>query len=365
MHRIFSHSTSYGWPAWFMAACFAGLTSEAVAQPEIYGQPDSSRFIWIPAESGDWTRHFRLGGLAGLNIGASFHEAGAFNLSGNNLANGIYDDGYVRMDQTGNAGGYTSYWGYNNASQYNAAAQTITLHSAASYTTAGSANVDGGIFPGFDLAYGDNYWYWKHARVGWELGFGLLPVSISDHQPLAAAINQTAYTFNTGGILVPGAPYQGGPSGQGPLLATTPSGSAVGSLASGTVTGSRSLEVMIYTLRLGALFYWDLTDRLGMSLGGGPAVGIVSGEYRYNETIVTGAGSTANSGNFGATDITFGGYVSGTLLYHVQDAGRNADIFLGIQYMPLGEANFNHGGRSGQLNLDGQLYISAGISWPF
>ena len=108
-----------------------------------------------------------------------------------------------------------------------------------------------------------------------------------------------------------------------------------------------------------------MSGMTGMSLGGGPAMGIVSGEYRYSETIVTGANSAQNSGHFGATDMVYGAYVNGTLLYHVQDAGRNADIYIGIQYMPLGKAGFSGPGRTGQLNLDGQIYLSAGISWPF
>jgi hypothetical protein len=33
--------------------------------------------------------------------------------------------------------------------------------------------------------------------------------------------------------------------------------------------------------------------------------------------------------------------------------------------MPLGNANFSGGERQAQLDLGGQLYISAGISWPF
>ena len=53
----------------------------------------------------DWTRHFRLGALVGLNIKARFTLNGPFNVSGNNPANGIYDDGYEREDNTGNAGG--------------------------------------------------------------------------------------------------------------------------------------------------------------------------------------------------------------------------------------------------------------------
>ncbi|MDD5141479.1 MAG: hypothetical protein PHY43_14615, partial [Verrucomicrobiales bacterium] len=67
-------------------------------------------------------------------------------------------------------------------------------------------------------------------------------------------------------------------------------------------------------------------------------------------------------GSFDFTDLTYGGYVNGTLLYHVIN---DADLYIGAQYMPMGNASFNSGGRSGELNLGGQLYISAGINWPF
>lgn len=351
--------------AWCLACCFLGVALAASAQPEIDGKPDSSAFIRIPSDTDDWTRHFRIGAMVGMNISASFNEKGLFNVSGNNSANGIYDDGYVREDQTGNAGGYTSYWGYNNASQYNAANQTLLMHSTTSYSPTGNSKDDGSPFPGFEMAYGGNLWYWKHARVGWELGFGLLPISITDSHPMSATVNQLTYTFDTGGITMPSAPYQGGFSGQGSIIPGSPASVSSQTLLAGTVTGTRTLDVMLYTLRLGPSFYWDLGDHVGMSLGAGPAIGIVSGDYKYNEIVTAGGVSTRNTGGFGTTDMTFGGYVNGTLMYHIQDNGRNADIYVSAQYMPMGNAAFNGGGREGQLNLGGQLYFSIGISWPF
>ena len=89
-----------------------------------------------------WTRHFRLGALVGVNIDAEFKMSGQFSVSGSQPGtpgqpgvDHIYDDGYVRVDETGNAQGLTSYWGYNNASQYDPVAQTLTFHSASSFTT--------------------------------------------------------------------------------------------------------------------------------------------------------------------------------------------------------------------------------------
>jgi hypothetical protein len=63
--------------------------------------------------------------------------------------------------------------------------------------------------------------------------------------------------------------------------------------------------------------------------------------------------------------VVFGGYVNAAVMYHVQDLGRNADFYVSFQYMPMGDATFGSGGREGQLNLGGQVYISAGINWPF
>jgi len=353
--------------AWCLASCFLAFAPAAPAQPEIDGKPDSSAFIRIPKDTDDWTRHFRIGAMVGMNIGASFNMNGStFGISGNDPTHGIFDDGYVRADQTGSADGYTGYWGYNSGSQYNSTAQTLTMHANTQFTPSGStsANESGSLFPGFDLAYGDNLWYWKHARVGWELGFGLLPISITDNHQIDVTATQFAYVYNVGDILVPGAPYQGGPSGQGePIIPDSydPSKTTSKSIG-GTVTGTRKLDVMLYTLRLGPSFYWDLTDHVGVSLGAGPAVGIVSGDYKYDETISVGGINARNTGRIGGTDVVFGGYVNAAVMCHVQD---NADIYIGAQYMPMGNATISGGGREGRLNLGGQLYISAGISWPF
>jgi hypothetical protein len=348
-------------PAWCLACCFLGVAPGVQAQPEVEGKVDSASFVRIPADTDDWTRHFRIGALVGMNISASFSTSGsAFGISGNDPANGLFDDGYVRTDQTGNAGGYTSYWGYNNASQYSAANNTLAMHAATAFSTSGSANADGGAFPGFEMAYGDNLWYWKHARVGWELGLGLLPINISENSSMLAKVTQTTFTFNTGGIVIPTAPYQGGPGGTGPILSTAYT--STNSTTAGTVASSQSLDVMLYTMRLGPSFYWDLTDHIGMSLGAGPAIGIVSGNYKYDETIIAGGVSARNAGQIGGTDAVLGGYVNAAVMYHAVD---NGDIFVGAQYMPMEDATISGGGREGRLNLGGQLYLSIGINWPF
>jgi hypothetical protein len=120
---------------------------------------------------------------------------------------------------------------------------------------------------------------------------------------------------------------------------------------------------MLYTVRLGPSVYWDLNESFGLSASFGPAIGIVSGDYKYNEIVTAGGVSANNSGKFGATDLVYGGYVNATVMYHVPN--ENADIYLGAQFMPLGDATFSGGGREAQLKLGGQVNISAGINWSF
>jgi len=371
--------------AWGVACCCAGMAPVAVAQTNSAANSDapkpagakpapvndqvnreeSRNFVLIPPHGEDWTRHFHMGAIMAFNINAKFHESGTFPISGNDPAKGIFDDGYVRMDDTGNEGHATSYWGYENASQYDG--QHLTFHSASQFQTAGDAKANGDPSFGLDLTYGDDYLYFKpaHMRIGWELGFNFLPINVKDDSQLVATVSQTTYIFDTGGHLVPDPPpYHGTSSGLGPLLSDSFTSSST-DLPGQSVTGSRSLDMNLFALRLGPSFFWDITENLGASLSAGPVIGCVTGDYNYNETIIAGGVSSHNQGSFGATEIVYGAYVNALLKYHIVDNGRNAYLFLGAQYTPMTTAHFSSSGRSADLNLSGQVYISAGIGWPF
>lgn len=350
----------------FIFICGLGSALAAFAQPSPQSPQqaaDSMNRMWHFERvnpNNDWTRHFRAGALVGLNIKAKFSMNGNFNISGSNPNSGIYDDGYVRVDDTGNAGGYTSYWGYQNASQLSGT--TLTMHSVTSFTGSGGGSGNDSPYLGLDMAYGDSYWYWGRAKLGWEIGFGLLPFHITDNQPMSVTATRSVFAFDTGGIILPNAPYNGGPSGIGPTILAARTQLADDSI-SGTVTGTRALDVTLYTLRLGPTLYWDLNEHIGLYASAGPAVGLVSGDLNYNETLLLSDGSSAhNTGSISGTDMTYGGYVNATLVYHVVE---NGDFYLGAQFMPMKDARISGAGREGKLSLGGQVYITAGIEWPF
>lgn len=320
----------------------------------------------------DWTRHFRMGGLVGFNIKGDFGMSGNLSLS---HAPGVYDDGYVHLDSRNNPE-ETSYFGYNDASQYNSTTHTLTMQSATSFLSSGggeSGNSDSGASLGFDLAYGDSYWYWEHAKLGWEFGFGLLPVHIESSQTVSGTVTRTAYQFDATSedgsysyiFPIPG--YQGGyendPGSQ--MVNINPNPTVGGnSTTPATDVSTESLDAMLYTIRLGPTLYWDLTQRIGVYAGVGPAIGFVSGNLDSKDTItITDDNSTIHShAKSGGTDFIYGGYINATFVYHAVEGG---DFYLGAQFMPMSEATFSGGGRSGSLDFGGQLYITAGINWPF
>jgi hypothetical protein len=353
---------------------FGGLSGFVLVGAEPPPQPPPSetppQHLWIerpPEPLNDWTRHFRVGALLGINIEAEFRMSGEFTVSGSQPGapgqpgvDHIYDDGYVRVDETGNAQGLTSYWGYNHAAQLTG--QTLTFHSANSFAASGSAKSDDSPYLGLDLAYGGNLWRWGRTQIGWEFGFGFLPIKIKDNQPVDADINRTVHSFSTGGILVPTAPYNGGSSGIGPTIPDVAT-ALPDDQTSGTITGSRTLDMSLFAFRLGPLLHWELHPRWAVSLSAGPAFGYLEGDLEFDEIVVSqDGGSASNSGRTDGSDFVFGGYVSAALMFHAEEHG---DFYIGVQYMPLGSTTVSGGGREARLDLSGGIYFTAGINWPF
>jgi len=309
----------------------------------------------------NWTRHFRLGAVVGLNMSADFKMNGTFNVSGSSQP-GIFDDGYVLTDNTGNAGGYTSNWGYKNGSQYDPANHTLTMYSSSSFNLADSTHEDAGSHVGADLVYGGKIMKSGDAFFNWEFGFMWMPITVRDHRPLSTTFTRSSQVFDTGDILVPEAPYNGGPSGVGPTIHDLASPGPEES-SPGTITGSRTLDVTLYNFRLGPSMHWEVNHWFAFSVSGGAAMGLTTCEYEFNETVqINDGGQTPNRGSFENTDTVFGTYVNVTLMFHTIE---KADIFIGAQFMMLDKVGVSSEGRRASLDLGAGLYLSAGVNWPF
>lgn len=332
---------------------------------------DFSRFL-MPTDTEEeyWPRHFRVGAFVGLNIKANFSMSGTFKFSQNNPgATGsggvdrIYDDGYVRVDANGTADNSTWNWGYQNPGQTNTP-QQLLFHAADSYTASGNAAVSGDAQVGFETTYGGQMTRWGSALVGWEFGFGFLPINIKDDRTITGvSATQITHSFDASGIVIPDAPYAGTYNGPGALISDVAQFVSGNTYNDRTLTGERKLDVNLYSFRLGPTFQWEFHPRFALAVSGGAAVGIVSGQLKFNEAVRFPDGSTAvNVGSYSSTELTYGGYLSAALLFH---AVKNGDFYIGAQYMPMSNATFSGGGREATLDLTGSLYLSVGINWPF
>ena len=294
-----------------LSCCFAGLAMAAAAQSQSPGQnPNTNGPVAIPpdaqaqpqpqpgvqpqpspdlwdrwriqkvSEDDDWTRHFRIGAMVGMNISANFNMKGTFNFPGNNAANGIYDDGYVHADNTGNAFRYNRYWGYNNRVPI-CPVQTLTMHNTTSFSPPAAVRKKA------VRRFRDSTWptaaissIWaRRGSVGiWDSA--CCPSTSPTTRPCRRSQPEQFIRFNTGGIDMPAdPPYPGKlPAASRASFSTVLTPVPAPITTTGTVTGSHTLDVMLYTLRLGPSVYWDLNEYLGLSAGAGPAVGIVSGK---------------------------------------------------------------------------------------
>lgn len=62
------------------------------------------------------------------------------------------------------------------------------------------------------------------------------------------------------------------------------------------------------------------------------------------------------------SDMVYGGYVNTTLMWRTKE---KADLYIGAQFMTLGNTSVSGPGRSAELRLGRGIYLSAGINWPF
>jgi hypothetical protein len=175
-------------------------------------------------------------------------------------------------------------------------------------------------------------------------------------------VTRTVHSYNTRGIYLPTAPYNGGNSGIGPTirdLATDESSDIVGA----SLAGRQTLDVNMFLFRLGPVFHWELGGRFALSASLGAAMGFVAGDLEFRDTLTVDDGSIAlNSGSESDTDLAYGGYVNATLKYHVEAHG---DLYLSLQYMPMSTVTIEGGGRSAELDMMGSVFISVGVNWPF
>lgn len=314
-------------------------------------------------DSSEWN-HFGVDFRMGFNIKAKFSSvdfANAAAPAGPAAGSGVnrtYADGFVDVDSSGNAGGRTWNWGYQNASQV--VGDTLLMH-AASVSSAGSESSDNAPLPGFEVSYVRDLKHGDGERWGIKAAFGYMEMNMSSSGALSPSEQIITDTYQLHGITPPVAPYSGSFGGPGAVIGSSPTRSTGPGTA--TITGTRSMDATLYDFRLGPTLDLDITRHLSVELGSGVALGVVDSTFAYHETAsATSMGSTSSSGSTSDVSCQGGVYVEAALAYQVC---RAASLFGGVEFQDLGTYDQSLAGHTAQLDLSQSLFVVLGVEIHF
>jgi hypothetical protein len=343
-----------------MKKLLMALTLPVTAGIPLYAQDTTPQITQEQATpNANW---FSFGPQFGLNLNARFNGIGHQPATSPGSATGggvnrTYGDGFVHVDSSGNAGGATWNWGYQNASQVSG--NTIVMHSV----TAPNGSLKAGDDPqdGFDLAYGHDFGPAPGGKWGLQGAFDFTAVSINDNQPVTThgTVISDAFTFE--GVVVPDAPYRGSYNGPGPLLGDSPARTTAAQTV--VVTGGRTLDAQVYVLRGGPYYEFKLSERFSGRVGAGLTLAVADMQYSFDETLNFGGGNTVrNSGSGSGAEFGAGGYLEAKLLFAMTD---HTSLYFGTQYEYLGNFSHRAANESAQLDMSNTVNILLGVQWNF
>lgn len=317
-------------------------------------------FLMHSENSADSPNRFFFGPRFGMNIKANFQNNASYFSPVNpgpatGGANHTYNDGYVLLDSSGNLGGLTWNWGYQNSSQV--VGDTMQFHAIQS---SGSASATDDPQYGGELVYQrviGNLPILPSGRWGLEFGFGLTDLDLHSNRSGNVPVITDTYALN--GVFPPSAGYNGTFDGPGALLGDTPT-RALGSAA---LTSNQKLSGQIFSLRLGPFAEWNLTSELSLAASVGLTLAPAIIDYDFSETgVISGGGSYAAHGHTSTTELLYGPYVGAVLRY---DFNKSWGVYVGAQFQSLNDMAQSVGTHTARLDQSATVYGTVGLSWSF
>lgn len=292
------------------------------------------------------------------------------NLPGGSNTGAEYDDGFVRADASGNAGGKTWFWGYTSANQVFGAAPTreLELHSANSPRDGFSEKFDEDPQYGFELGYGRELFRFGSERNPWVIGvdahFGSAALMLRADRTMSGSVTRRTDRFSLGSVVPPAPPYSGTFEGPGPLITATPS-SSTPATATATSRQEAKIDGLFWGMRVGPFVEAPLISRMRLQIGGGFAAVHVDAKLSYTESFsVTGVGGPPPTRIDSRTTSEWltGFYGEAKLEYWINDS---TSVFLGGQYQNLGDMDISARNRTGKIDFGQSIAVTLGLGYAF
>lgn len=276
---------------------------------------------------------------------------------------GVYDDGFVLADISGDTS-LTSNWSYTNDAQYDASGGgSIGLSTTTSVGVTGVTEEDASA-PGVEIRFTRRLPGLSQGRMHWglEIALGYSSFEMENSATLLADGNRVTDAFPLDGVIPPLAPYTGSFTGPGPLLGTTPVRSTSPIAGAATINGQRRLEADLFTVRLGPRVDAQLTEALALYLSGGVAVAYADGSYRFNSTVTYDGGTVIRSGAASESEFLGGFFVEAGATWRFTDSWS---FFGSIQHRALEDFSLSAAGTDAELSFDDSFTLSGGLSYRF
>src|SRR5207247_6409095 len=138
---------------------------------------------------------FSLNSRIGFNIKAEFKNVGGVRQNDPGTATGgvdhFYDDGFNRVDISGNANGTTWFWGYQEAAQL-PGNDTIVMNSSSSAATGVIRHVSEDPQLGVELSYFRPLGEDRAYRWGIEAAIGWLDLTFNEDRTVTGSVTRTS-----------------------------------------------------------------------------------------------------------------------------------------------------------------------------
>jgi hypothetical protein len=288
----------------------------------------------------------------------------------------FYLDGSVQVDVSGNFGGLTSFWSYNNASQIDPAA--FGGQGAVNYSTLSSSLTQAGKVSDSGVSAPASFEVFGYRDLGsvsisgvadrkgaWGVRVGLqyARVDQTNNDRVTAEMTTITDSYNLNGVIPPLAPFTGAfDGGFGvPLLSDTP----VRTLGTTTaaISGSRRLDVHLSVAQFGSYLNIPVSKDFDVMIEGGVLAGLASGTYDYTTTVaVPGVGTQTTTGRNSENKLLPGFYtglgVNGSI-------NPRLSVQASARYQYMTEFDLNANGSNANLNFDSAFVLSLAVIWKF
>jgi hypothetical protein len=347
------------------------LAVALLAAPSVLAQsPDAVSPLKLEVPQVKSPNRFGLHYRMGFNAPVSFKNLGGFPALSvprytpdGDLYN--YDNGYVLTDSSGNAMGYTRYWGYDNASQASGNGAVVMQRSSSAATASSNDHYDSPM-SGVELTYNRELMHKKSWRGGLEGAFGYTYMSVHDSGTESASVTRVNDTYSLpqgSGSVVPPAPYTGHRGLPGPVIGASPSSSTTDVQQGASITGERDFSANLFNFRFGPYVEIPLSKNIAFTLSGGFALVYVSSEFSFSETVtIPGVGSVEHHASGSGHEWLPGGYVAGNFSVALSDSWA---LVAGAQFEDVGRYTQTLSGKQATLDLSKSIFVTVGLSYSF